>query len=70
MGEIELSIMRGLLEMDPNHRLTAEDALNHAYFDDIRAMHDEEELIQRPLLMNLNNRALSPDFNSYGKTSN
>lgn len=35
MTEIELSIMKGLLEMDPNKRLTAEDALKHPYFEDI-----------------------------------
>ncbi|CDW90652.1 protein kinase domain containing protein [Stylonychia lemnae] len=67
MGEVELSLMKGLLEMDPNLRFSAEDAINHEYFDDIR-QHEELEFLQKPLL--LNNRALSPDFNSYGKTQN
>jgi cyclin-dependent kinase-like len=31
-----LSLMIGLLKMDPASRFTADDALKHAYFDDIR----------------------------------
>ncbi len=39
-----LSLMIGLLELDPAKRLTGDQALMHAYFDDIRETEVEEEL--------------------------
>lgn len=71
MNEIELSLMRGLLDMDHKKRFTAYDALMHAYFDDIRENIFENEvdyLIEKPIVMS--NRALSPDALNYGKNSN
>ena len=79
MGEVELSIMKGLLEMDPRKRLTAKQALQHPYFDDIRSEDEYEEdpaeeedenedLLEKPIIMN--NRALSPDAVVYGKNHN
>lgn len=50
-----LQLMIGLLKMDPSERLTGEQALRHAYFDDIREPEVEEELssliapVQRPI---------------------
>lgn len=47
--------MIGLLQLDPANRLTGEQALRHAYFDDIREPEVEEELssliapVQRPI---------------------
>lgn len=68
MSEVDLSLMRGLLDMDHRHRFTAYDALMHAYFDDIRESELDEDLygiIEKPILTN--NRALSPDAINYGK---
>ena len=39
-----MSLMIGLLKMDPGHRLTGEQALQHAYFDDIREPETEAEM--------------------------
>ncbi len=39
-----LQLMIGLLQLDPADRLTGEQALRHAYFDDIREPEVEEEL--------------------------
>lgn len=50
-----LQLMIGLLQLDPANRLTGEQALRHAYFDDIREPEVEEELssliapVQRPI---------------------
>jgi hypothetical protein len=50
-----LSLMIGLLELDPAKRLTGEQALMNPYFDDIREAEVEEELsglvqqAQRPI---------------------
>lgn len=50
-----LQLMIGLLQLDPADRLTGEQALRHAYFDDIREPEVEEELsgliapVQRPI---------------------
>jgi hypothetical protein len=43
MEERGLSLMRGLLRMEPNQRLTAVQALRHKYFDPVR----EEEVVRR-----------------------
>jgi len=50
-----LSLMVGLLQMDPSNRLTGEQALQHPWFDDIRN-HEEDTFllsmiatIQRPI---------------------
>jgi cyclin-dependent kinase-like len=32
-----LSLMKGLLEMDPYKRLTAEEAIRHPYFEELRS---------------------------------
>jgi cyclin-dependent kinase-like len=37
-----LSLMQGLLEMDPKERLTAKEALYHPYFDGLRNSEDEQ----------------------------
>jgi serine/threonine protein kinase len=50
-----LSLMIGLLKMDPAERLTGEQALQHPWFDDIRDPNDDAQLlnmiatIQRPI---------------------
>lgn len=50
-----LSLMNGLLRMDPSERLTGEQALAHSYFDDIRELDVENEIstliapVQRPI---------------------
>lgn len=36
LSKTALQFMKGLISMDPNERMTADDALKHAYFDDIR----------------------------------
>jgi serine/threonine protein kinase len=40
-----LSLMSGLLNMNPNERLTGEQALLHQWFDDIRNPEDDELLL-------------------------
>ena len=37
-----MSLMDGLLKMDPRERLTAKDALCHTYFDGLRNSEDEQ----------------------------
>jgi cyclin-dependent kinase len=37
MNDIEIDLMKGLLEQDPYQRLTASQALEHEYFDDLRS---------------------------------
>ena len=50
-----LSLMVGLLKMDPAERLTGEQALQHSWFDDIRNPEEDQFLlnmianIQRPI---------------------
>lgn len=39
-----LSLMQGLLRMDPLQRLTGEQALMHEYFDDIRDPNDNMQI--------------------------
>lgn len=39
-----LSLMVGLMKMDPSQRLTGEQALMHEYFDDIREAEDVIEI--------------------------
>jgi len=41
-----IDMMKGLLDMDPNERLTAKQALMHPYFDGIRTSEDEELLMK------------------------
>lgn len=41
MSKKALSLMDGLLKMDPSNRITGIAALNHPYFDDIRFKDDE-----------------------------
>lgn len=43
MNDIEIDLMRRLLEMDPYQRITARQALNHEYFDDLRSKDSEYE---------------------------
>jgi cyclin-dependent kinase-like len=38
----ELAFMKSLLKMEPTERLTAEQAINSPYFDDIRKFEDME----------------------------
>lgn len=52
MNKVELSFMCGLLDMNHHSRLTASEALMHAYFDDIREPHITEML---------GGRAISPE---------
>ena len=40
-----LSLMSGLLNMNPSERLTGEQALLHQWFDDIRNPEDDELLL-------------------------
>ncbi|MFM7858589.1 MAG: hypothetical protein ACKO96_43380 [Flammeovirgaceae bacterium] len=40
-----LSLMSGLLSMNPSERLTGEQALLHQWFDDIRNPEDDELLL-------------------------
>jgi serine/threonine protein kinase len=50
-----LSLMVGLLQMDPADRMTGEQALQHPWFDDIRDKDDDNNLLnmiatmQRPI---------------------
>ena len=69
MGDVELSLMKGLLEMDYRRRLNAHEALMHPYFDDIREPeYTNDDILQKPLITSNPNRALSPDALSYGNT--
>ena len=43
MNEIEIDLMKRLLEMDPYQRLTAKQALEHDFFDDLRSKDSEYE---------------------------
>jgi len=37
MNEEEIDLMKKLLTMDPYQRITAQQALNHEFFDDLRS---------------------------------
>ena len=41
-----LNFMKALLKLDPNERLTSNEALNHPYFDGLRD-NDHESIISR-----------------------
>ena len=43
MNEIEIDLMKKLLEMDPYQRITAAEALNHEFFDELRSKGGSEE---------------------------
>lgn len=57
-----IDLMIKLMHMDPNYRITALEALNHEYFDDIR-----DSTITNLTVKHL--RALSPDELNLGKYS-
>jgi serine/threonine protein kinase len=38
MNEIEIDLMKKLLEMDPYQRITASEALNHEFFDELQVL--------------------------------
>jgi len=70
MNDIEIDLMGKLLEMDPYQRITARQALNHEYFDDLRSKdsdyEDEDESINVTSVKDLNvkgnKRVLSPEM--------
>jgi hypothetical protein len=67
MEEEDLSLMRGLLEMDPSKRLTSYNAIMHPYFDSIRDMECfNDNVILKQSSMN-QYRAMSPESSIYGK---
>lgn len=41
-----LDLMQGLLQMDPNDRLTAKQALMHPFFDGLRTASEEEQFMK------------------------
>lgn len=45
MSRPALNLLKGLLDMDPESRLTASEAIQHEYFDDIR---DPADLVVSP----------------------
>ena len=76
MNDIEIDLMKKLLEMDPYQRMTAKQALNHEFFDDLRSKdsdYDEDESLSVEINNTLgqdsgsqiirgNKRILSPDM--------
>jgi serine/threonine protein kinase len=82
MNEIEIDLMTRMLEMDPYQRIKAHEAIEHEYFDDLRAKDPEyganesKSSIDGQLngndsdgqLFNKNKRILSPELlNSRGR---
>lgn len=49
MNEVEIDLMQKLLEMDPYQRITATEALQHEYFDELRASKSEYEDEDEPI---------------------
>jgi len=46
MNDVEIDLMKKHLEMNPYQRITAKQALDHEYFDDLRSKesdYDEDE---------------------------
>ena len=41
MNDVEIHIMKQMLEMDPYKRITARQAIEHDYFDNLRAKDPE-----------------------------
>ena len=37
MNDVEIDLMKAMLEMDPHKRITARQAIEHDYFDELRA---------------------------------
>lgn len=37
MNEVEIDLMQRMLEMNPHKRITAREAIEHDYFDELRA---------------------------------
>ena len=37
MNDVEIDLMKAMLEMDPHKRITAREAIDHEYFDQLRA---------------------------------
>ena len=63
MNDIEIDLMRKLLTMDPYQRITAKQALNHEYFEDLRSK-DSDYDEQEDLSAELNKNALGQDSGS------
>jgi len=43
MNDVEIDLMHRLLDMDPYQRISARQALNHEFFDDLRSNDSEYE---------------------------
>lgn len=52
MTKKTLSLLKGLLKLDPTERLTAEEALRHPYFDGLVSTHQEPPISKRNLTAN------------------
>lgn len=74
MNDVEIDLMKKLLEMDPYQRITATEALNHEFFGDLRCNdsdYDEDEDVSIDIHNGVqesgsqkikNKRVLSPDL--------
>lgn len=45
-----------MLKMDPEERITSEEAMKHSYFDGIREQFDSEDSIRKPINSALNSK--------------
>ena len=65
MSKSSLSLMEGLLKMDPKERLTAKEALCHPWFDGLRN-EQEEQMCQEYRSSQVNLRRLESANNNGG----
>jgi serine/threonine protein kinase len=78
MNDVEIDILKKMLDMDPHSRINAREAIEHDYFDELRAKDPEynppgpqdeysqnstrEAYSQRGMLRVNNNRIVSPEL--------
>lgn len=66
MNEVEIDLLKRLLEMDPYRRLTATEALKHEYFDELRS--NDSEYKDEETSLELNGTLVQESNSQIGQT--